>query len=98
MLIHASRRALASIAIAMLTFLIFILVWTDSFWFSCGTFGLDCVGYAASTLVVGCGIGLFVAMASFVEPDTQPGLKWTGLVLNGLPMCAGAAFWIWISS
>ncbi len=97
MLIHASRLALISIGIALLTFLMFVLLWTDSFRLGCGTFGLECIGHAATGLVIGCGIGMFVAMASFSEPDTQPGLKWVSFVLNALPMFLGSAFWAFIT-
>ncbi|NHZ89851.1 hypothetical protein F2P45_12630 [Massilia sp. CCM 8733] len=96
MLIHASRLALIGIAIALLTFLAFMLIGSDTLGLRCGTFGLDCLGYAATTLVIGCGIGMYFAMASFDEPDTQPGLKWVSLALNGVPMLLGAAFWVMI--
>ncbi len=96
MLIHASRLALISIGIALLSFLAFMLIRSDVLGLDCGTFGLDCLGYRATTLFIGCGIGMYFATASFNEPDTQPGLKWVSLVLNGVPMFLGAAFWVFI--
>ncbi|NHZ94300.1 hypothetical protein [Massilia sp. CCM 8734] len=97
MLIHASKLALLSVAIALLTFVVFVLAWTESLGFSCGNFMLDCVVDAATALVIGSGIGMFVAMASFSEPDTLPGLKWVSFVLNAVPMFLGAALWVLIA-
>ncbi|NHZ66526.1 hypothetical protein [Massilia genomosp. 1] len=94
MLIHASRLALISIGIALLTFVLFVMTWTESLWFRCGNFMLDCVSDAATALVIGCGVGMFVALASFSEPDTLPGLKWVSFVLNAVPMFLGTAFWV----
>lgn len=94
MLIHASRRALISIGIALLTFLASLLVGSGTFGLTCGTFGLECALYGATTLFIGCGIGMYFATSSFYEPDTQPGLKWVSLVLNGVPMFLDAAFWL----
>lgn len=97
----ACGSARASIRIALLTFFIALLTWNGAFGligFGCGGFGLDCIGYTATVLAIGCGAGLLFALYSLSGPPTRPGLKWAGVLLNGLPMGAAMAFWAVIAS
>ncbi|MDQ1831313.1 hypothetical protein [Massilia scottii] len=77
----AALLALASIAIAGLTYGLAILVTRGTFsgWTGgCGDFGMRCVGQGVIVLGVGCLAGMVFALAS----------GWAGLLTNGLPLAA----------
>ncbi len=84
-----SHLALASIAIALLTFLAAAVITSGGLpgmKTTCGDFGLRCLGNGILALGAGCVLGLGTAIAAFGH---APGwLAWIAALLNGLPVAA----------
>ncbi|NHZ79287.1 hypothetical protein F2P44_08355 [Massilia sp. CCM 8695] len=87
----AAHLALASTAIAGLTYVLAILVTRGAFsaWTGgCGDFGMRCVGQGVIVLGVGCLAGLLCALLSPGHADGRTWLGWAGLLMNGVPLAA----------
>ncbi|MDQ1920599.1 hypothetical protein [Massilia pseudoviolaceinigra] len=96
----AAHLALASIAIAGLTYGLAILVTRGTFagWTGgCGDFGMRCVGQGVIVLGVGCLIGLIFALISLGHADPRTWLGWAGLLMNGVPLAAIGVGWVLIA-
>ncbi len=84
-----SHLALASVAIALLSFLVAAVMTSGGLpgmKTTCGDFGFRCLGNGIVALGIGCLLGLGTAVAAFGH---APGwLAWIGALLNGLPVAA----------
>lgn len=95
--INASANA--SLFIAVLTYVVSILAWNGGLDRNCGTWGLNCAFHGFLALVVGCGLGTVVALASF-STQRQRWLSWLALELHVVSLlgCGGVVAWVIFAS
>ncbi|AXA90506.1 hypothetical protein DPH57_04560 [Massilia sp. YMA4] len=60
-----NQWALASLTVAVVSWLAFAVAWSGMFQRSCGQWGLDCVANGVIVLAIGATVGLLMACASF---------------------------------